>query len=153
MTLGQLLLFLSEASSAIGDGPYAAFVGLALYILGFETGPGPIFHVMASELFVASVRPMGISIGVLGLYICTILVVYLYLPLTDAITETYTFLIFLIISALVLIVSIFAVPETKGKSIDGPEESSPSSSPSSKDDDPSQSLLSDSSKPVPSYSA
>lgn len=117
--LGHLCVILSEAITAMADKKFIlALIGFAIFLLGFELGPGPLFYVLVSELYPAEVRAQAISFIVLTLWIWNIVLVFLYLPMVNSIGLIYTFLIFMIICVIAFFVILFIVPETKGKSLE-----------------------------------
>ncbi|KAH7823017.1 putative Sugar Porter (SP) Family MFS Transporter [Monocercomonoides exilis] len=121
MSIGHVLAFVStfiDASSSLAASVAVALVGIALFVLGFEVGPGPIFHVLMSELYPAEVRGRAISVLFTINWLANIAIVFVYLPLASAITERYTFLIFMILSVIAVVFIIFVVPETKGLTLE-----------------------------------
>jgi hypothetical protein len=82
MSIGNFLVVLSTSISAIKDTAYYySLSGLAIFLLGFEMGIGPIFYVIVSEIFSVKIRGRAISLLSALDWICNILIVLLYLPL------------------------------------------------------------------------
>jgi hypothetical protein len=91
--------------------PPAVFI----IVLGFEIGPGPVFFVIAAELYPKESREAAISVIITIYLIFNILVVLIYLPLVEGMGERNVFIMLSVFSALITLFCIFFVPETKGK--------------------------------------
>ena len=70
-----------------------AMIGMIFYLLGFETGPGPLFYVMATQDFPPALVNQGLSLSNLFLYILNILLSFTFPIITEAIGAGYTFVI------------------------------------------------------------
>jgi hypothetical protein len=119
MALGDLLVVFSLLSSSVSGSMYMlSLLGIAIFILGFEVGPGPIFQVLVSELYPAAVRGRAMSVVVTVNWIACITLVFIYLPLVQLISELAMFFFFFALCAGTAAFVYFVVPETKGKTLD-----------------------------------
>lgn len=119
MFVGNLLSSLAAFIPALEGRRYAMSIpGLAIFVLGFEIGPGPGFFVLVSELYRVEVRGRAMGIMVSINWICNILLVEFYLPLTNSIGVSWVFLILSILCILMVVFVALVVPETKGIDLD-----------------------------------
>ncbi|KAA6390881.1 MAG: sugar porter family MFS transporter [Streblomastix strix] len=119
MTLGHLFVVLSTSIKALQDKAYyLSLPGLAVFLLGFELGVGPIFYVLVSEIFPEFVRGRAISLLSALNWSCNILIVLLYLPLVQLMTAKWVYVILMTFSAFAAFFAAFVIPETKGKTLD-----------------------------------
>lgn len=90
MIIGTVALIASFMVSGI---PVVALIGMLFYILGFESGPGPLFYVMATQDFPKELVAQGLSVSNIVLYILNIAISMSFPVLTSAIGAGYTFVI------------------------------------------------------------
>jgi len=94
-----------------------AIAALMLFLLGFETGPGPLFFLMATETFPEDLREPALSFTNGANWSCNIALSFLFPIVVTAAGSAATFFI-MFAFALVSIVLIFLfLPETKNKVI------------------------------------
>ena len=119
MTVGALLVVLSDFIDALQDYSYSlALPGIAIFIFGFELGPGPIYYIAISELYPQAYRGRAMSVIAPFNWIGNIIITLFYPSLVDVMEEGYVFTIFAVLSALVTAYVILFIPETKGKSLE-----------------------------------
>ncbi|KAH7821681.1 putative Sugar Porter (SP) Family MFS Transporter [Monocercomonoides exilis] len=119
MALGHLFIVLSKLLGSVADKQFLlAIPGIAIFILGFEVGPGPTFQVLVSELYPAAARGRAMSVILTINWCSCILLVFTFLPLSRALSDLWLFAIFLILCVLTLLFVVIAMPETKGKSLE-----------------------------------
>lgn len=70
-----------------------AMAGMIFYLLGFETGPGPLFYVMATQDFPPELVNQGLSLSNILLYVLNIALSFTFPIITEAIGAGYTFVI------------------------------------------------------------
>lgn len=87
---------------------------IVLFILGFEIGPGPLFFVLASEVFPPTILHAGLSFANQLAWLCNILITFLFPLLSNAIGASGTFGIFLIVCILSVLGYIVLLPSEAG---------------------------------------
>lgn len=97
---------------------YLSLPAIAVYILGFELGPGPVYYVLVSELYPQQYRGSAMSVIAPFNWLSNIIITFCYPSLVDAMGVKWVFTIFCVLSVFVLVFIIVAVPETKGKSLE-----------------------------------
>ena len=90
MIVGTIALILSFMISGI---PVVALIGMLFYILGFESGPGPLFYVMATQDFPKELVAQGLSVSNIILYVLNIAISLSFPILTSSLGAGYTFVI------------------------------------------------------------
>ena len=70
-----------------------AMAGMIFYLLGFETGPGPLFYVMATQDFPPELVNQGLSLSNILLYVLNIALSFTFPIITEAIGAGYTSII------------------------------------------------------------
>ena len=66
---------------------------MLLFILGFESGPGPLFFVMASQDFPADLVDQGTSVANILLWLFNIMIAFFFPLLTDSVGPAFTFIL------------------------------------------------------------
>ncbi|BFZ08924.1 hypothetical protein BsWGS_11963 [Bradybaena similaris] len=104
------------------DFTWMAVLGLALFVLAFAPGLGPMPWTINSEIYPMWARSTGNSLATGTNWIFNLLVSLLFLTLTEAITKYGAFWLFAGISFLGLIFTLIFVPETKNKTLEEVED-------------------------------
>lgn len=91
---------------------------MALLIIGFSLGLGPLPWMLSGEVLAPEVKSIGTAAAVTTNWTCVTLVTFFFKPLVNAISAAYTFWLFAAICVLSTIFVLTVVPETKGKSIE-----------------------------------
>jgi len=112
LLLASLLTF--EAVPAMS---YVAIVAVILFVVGFATGPGSIPWFFVTELFAQSGRPTATAIAVGVNWAANFLVGLGFEPIR-LVMDAWVFIIFIVIQIVFILYVMFAVPETKGKTIE-----------------------------------
>lgn len=86
---------------------------LLLFVLGFEIGEGPLFWVVATELFTPDVKGTAFSLLNVTTWLCNITLTFGFLPIKEAIGQAGVFWIFTGVGAVCLALMYFVLPETK----------------------------------------
>ncbi|CAK9327607.1 unnamed protein product [Citrullus colocynthis] len=97
---------------------WLALIGLALYIIFFSPGMGPVPWLMNSEIYPLRYRGVCGGISATANWISNLIVAQFFLSLTQSIGASWTFLIFGLISVVALLFVLTCVPETKGLPIE-----------------------------------
>ena len=90
MLVGSIVLVLSFSFKGMS---IAAIIGLLLFILGFESGPGPLFFVMASQDFPPELVDQGTSVANVIMWIFNILIAFFFPIITAAVGSAGTFVV------------------------------------------------------------
>jgi MFS transporter, SP family, galactose:H+ symporter len=103
---------------ALGPSPVLAFIGILLFILGFNFGYGSLVWIYASESFPARLRTQGGSAMLTSDVFANFIIGIVFLNALGALGGSLTFGIFLVL-AIVSWVFIYALaPETKGRQLE-----------------------------------
>jgi sugar porter (SP) family MFS transporter len=95
-----------------------SIVAIYIYVAFFSIGLGPITWVYSSEIFPLKLRAQGASIGVAVNRVMNATVSMSFISIYKAITIGGSFFMFAGISVLAWVFFYFALPETKGKSLE-----------------------------------
>jgi MFS family permease len=117
VALCVLGLSLAAPHSAFG-GSSVALLSILAYIVAFAVGIGPVFWLLAAEIFPARERAAGAGVATAVNWFANFLVGLLFLPLAGAIGQGATFWLFAVVCALGLVFVYRSVPETKGRTMD-----------------------------------
>jgi MFS transporter, SP family, galactose:H+ symporter len=102
----------------LGPSPILAFLGILLFIIGFNFGYGSLVWVYASESFPTRLRTQGGSAMLTSDLLANFIVGVVFLSALGALGGSLTFGIFLVL-AIVSWVFIYALaPETKGRQLE-----------------------------------
>jgi MFS family permease len=116
ISLGALGLTLVAPDTFGGTG--LSLVCLLLYIVAFAVGLGPVFWVLAAEIFPERARAAGAGVATAVNWFSNFLVGLIFLPLAAAVGQGPTFWMFAGVCALGLVVVYRFVPETKGRTLE-----------------------------------
>ena len=70
-----------------------AIIGMLLFILGFESGPGPLFFVMASQDFPPELVDQGTSVANILMWVLNIAIAFFFPIITGSLGAATTFII------------------------------------------------------------
>ncbi len=115
MGLGHTLMVLMFATSAPA---VVGFLGLLVFIVGFNSGFGAVVWIFAAEGFPDHLRGAGASLMLLTNLTTNLFIAQFFLNLLNAMGGLLTFSILLAITALAWVFVHFLAPETKGRSLD-----------------------------------
>lgn len=101
---------------------YLPLLGMALYIVFFSPGMGPVPWAVNSEIYPLKYRGMCGGIAATANWVSNLIVSETFLSLTNVLGTSMTFLVFCGIAMLALLFVFFFVPETKGLSFEEVEE-------------------------------
>jgi sugar porter (SP) family MFS transporter len=116
MFVALVLLGLASVLSVGGSESWLSLVCILAYVLAFSTGMGPVFWLLAAEIFPPVARATGASVATATNWFTNFLVGLLFLPIAGAIGEGPTFWLFAAVCAFGLVFVHRFVPETKGRS-------------------------------------
>lgn len=97
---------------------WLALIGLALYIVCFSPGMGPVPWAVNSEIYPLRLRGMCGGIAATANWVSNFIVSLTFLSLTNALGTSMTFLLFGVITIIALVFVCLFVPETRGLSFE-----------------------------------
>ncbi|KAL0812133.1 hypothetical protein ABMA28_009511 [Loxostege sticticalis] len=98
--------------------PWTTAVLVYLLCIAYTAGPGNVPFVLLGELFLPEIRCITSTVLIEWTSLCTFTCLFLYNPLVTVIGLGPVFYIFASVSFVTAAVCFFALPETKGKTID-----------------------------------
>ena len=98
-----------------------AIVAACMYVVFFGIGLAPLPWIINSEIYPTWARGSAVAIGSMCNWIFSLLVGLTFLPLIDAIGQTWVFSIYAIFVFLGFVFVLFLVPDTKGKDLEQTE--------------------------------
>eukprot|EP01013_Petalomonas_cantuscygni_P013799 TRINITY_DN2843_c0_g1_i1.p1 TRINITY_DN2843_c0_g1~~TRINITY_DN2843_c0_g1_i1.p1 ORF type:complete len:714 (-),score=132.57 TRINITY_DN2843_c0_g1_i1:534-2675(-) len=101
---------------SVGKGITAA--AMCLFLAFFSLGFGPLTGVYLPEMFPLAVRGAGVGVGWGLNRFCSGIVALTFIPLVDAVSVGGAFLFYFAIAVVSVVFVVFAVPETRGMSIE-----------------------------------
>ncbi|MCP3758837.1 MFS transporter [Streptomyces sp. TBY4] len=107
------------AAMGVPPGPVAhviALICMITYVGSFAIGLGPVFWILAAELFPPGARARGGALCALVNWAANLVVGQLFLPVADAVGVSWVFWAFAAVSAGGLVFVLRQVPETKNRS-------------------------------------
>lgn len=104
------------------DYSWMAILGLALFVIGFAPGLGPMPWTINSEIYPTWARSTGTSLATAVNWIANLIVSMTFLSLLEAMTTYGTFYLFGGISLIGLITIAAILPETKNKTLEEVQE-------------------------------
>ncbi|MFI7317690.1 MFS transporter [Streptomyces venezuelae] len=106
-------------NGAFGGASHAvSLVSMGLYVSAFAVGIGPVFWILAAEVFPPDVRAKGVALCVLVNWSANFVVGQLFLPAADLFGEASVFWFFAAVCGAALVFVVRTVPETKNRSFD-----------------------------------
>ncbi|HJC69581.1 MAG TPA: MFS transporter [Candidatus Brachybacterium intestinipullorum] len=93
--------------------PYLVVVVIVLFMLGMQSGPGPVMWVMLSEIFPNSIRGAANGFAVMILWITNMIVTVTFPVLIDGMGPVFTYALFAAINVFAVIWYFLRVPETR----------------------------------------
>ncbi len=112
--LGLVAFFLNPS---VQQG-YLTVVGLLLFIASFAIGPGVVVWLAISELMPMPIRGKGMAICLFSNSLASTILASLFLDLTHLIGYNGVFWMCGVFTLVYLLIAIFLLPETKGKSLE-----------------------------------
>jgi SP family galactose:H+ symporter-like MFS transporter len=98
--------------------PILGLAGLCVYIAAFAVSLGPLPYVLMAEMFPSAIREQGIAAASATSWLFNALVALTFLSAVELFGLALTFAGFMGICMISLIVALFAVPETRGASLE-----------------------------------
>ena len=103
---------------ALGPSPVLAFVGILLFVIGFNFGYGSLVWVYASESFPTRLRTQGGSAMLTSDLLANFIIGVVFLNALGALGGSVTFAIFLALAMFSLLFIYRLAPETKGRQLE-----------------------------------
>eukprot|EP00735_Rhodelphis_limneticus_P014536 TRINITY_DN8575_c0_g1::TRINITY_DN8575_c0_g1_i1::g.8590::m.8590 TRINITY_DN8575_c0_g1::TRINITY_DN8575_c0_g1_i1::g.8590 ORF type:complete len:491 (+),score=103.01,sp/O52733/XYLT_LACBR/27.31/4e-44,Sugar_tr/PF00083.19/3.5e-75,MFS_1/PF07690.11/46,MFS_1/PF07690.11/8.6e-17,MFS_1/PF07690.11/83,TRI12/PF06609.8/0.53,TRI12/PF06609.8/0.035 TRINITY_DN8575_c0_g1_i1:42-1475(+) len=94
MGMGSVLMAIGFAALGDSDRIGLAVPAIMMFLLGFEIGPGPLFYVLAAELFPNNIREAGLSLTSIIVWTCNLIVSFGFPIAKDVFGATATFFFF-----------------------------------------------------------
>jgi MFS transporter, SP family, arabinose:H+ symporter len=88
------------------------------YIASFSASLGPITWVLVSEIFPNKLRSKAMSVAIVSLWLANFLLILVFPLILTRFGGATAFLIFDVMCVILLLFTIFRIPETKGKSLE-----------------------------------
>ncbi|GAA1488859.1 MFS transporter [Brachybacterium sacelli] len=98
--------------------PYLVVVVIVLFMLGMQSGPGPVMWVMLAEIFPGAIRGAANGFAVMILWIANLTVTVLFPVMMEGIGSVFTYAIFAAINIGAVIWYFLRIPETKKFSLE-----------------------------------
>ncbi|MET9377875.1 MFS transporter [Streptomyces sp. NPDC002992] len=108
------------AAMSVPPGPVTnmiALICMITYVGGFAIGLGPVFWILAAELFPPDARARGGALCALVNWAANFVVGQLFLPVADAVGVSWVFWFFAVVATGALVFVVRQVPETKNRSL------------------------------------
>ena len=106
-------------SFGLGDASkYLALISTVLYIMFFAMSLGPVMILLVSEVFPLRIRGVMMSIAMMSNFVFNFTVSLSFLPMLHKFGEFKTFILFAVLSFLSIAFVRYAIPETKGKTLE-----------------------------------
>jgi len=115
MSLANAVLVLSYV---LGTSPVITFIGILLFVVGFNFGYGSLVWVYASESFPARLRTQGGSAMLTSDLLANFIVGVVFLNTLGALGGSVTFGIFLVLAVFSWLFIYWLAPETKGRQLE-----------------------------------
>lgn len=93
--------------------PYLVVVVIVLFMLGMQSGPGPVMWVMLAEIFPNAIRGAANGFAVMILWLTNMLVTVTFPVLMDGVGPVVTYGLFAAINIFAVVYYFLRVPETK----------------------------------------
>ena len=116
-----MIISLSSIAVAFYFKKYEGYLILFLiltYIASFSASLGPVGWVLISEIFPNKLRSKAMSVSIVSLWLANFLLILVFPLILNRFGGAAAFLIFDIMCVVLLLFTIFRVPETRGKSLE-----------------------------------
>ena len=97
---------------------YIILILILTYIASFSASVGAVTWVIVSEIFPNKLRSKAMSVSIVSLWIANFLLILVFPLMLNRLGGAAAFLLFDVMCVLLLLFTIFRVPETKGKSLE-----------------------------------
>ena len=97
---------------------YIILILILIYIASFSASVGAVTWVIVSEIFPNKLRSKAMSVSIVSLWIANFLLILVFPLMLNRLGGAAAFLLFDVMCVLLLLFTIFRVPETKGKSLE-----------------------------------
>ena len=88
------------------------------YIASFSASLGPVTWVLISEIFPNKLRSKAMSVSIVSLWLANFMLILIFPVILNRFGGAAAFLIFDVMCVILLLFTIFKVPETRGKSLE-----------------------------------
>ena len=97
---------------------YIILVLILMYIASFSASVGAVTWVIVSEIFPNKLRSKAMSVSIVSLWIANFFLILVFPLMLNRLGGAGSFLIFSVMCVMLLLFTIFRVPETKGRSLE-----------------------------------
>lgn len=105
-------------NATIDINPLFVILGIFAFVAAFNLSVGPIMWVIFSEIFPISVRSVAIPFAAFVQTIAAYFITQFFPWLSENLGSANTFLVYAVVGVIGLVLMIFLLPETKGKTIE-----------------------------------
>ena len=116
-----MMVSLTAIAAAFYLKKYEGYIMLFLiltYIASFSASLGPVTWVLVSEIFPNKLRSKAMSVSIVSLWLANFLLILVFPVILNRLGGAAAFLLFDIMCVILLLFTIFRVPETKGRSLE-----------------------------------
>lgn len=110
-----IVQWVSPASAFAG---YATLVGFMVFIIFYAIGPGVVVWLAISEILPQAIRAKGMSVALFANSLASAGLAAIFMDLVGVIGYGGMFLILAVFTFLYMLIAIFPLPETKGRSLE-----------------------------------
>ncbi len=97
---------------------YIILILILMYIASFSASVGAVTWVIVSEIFPNKLRSKAMSVSIVSLWIANFLLILIFPLMLNRLGGAGSFLIFSVMCVLLLLFTIFRVPETRGRTLE-----------------------------------
>ncbi|PWH06579.1 MFS transporter [Brachybacterium endophyticum] len=101
------------SSEVPGFVPYLVVVVIVLFMLGMQSGPGPVMWVMLSEIFPGAVRGAANGFTVMILWITNMIITFVFPTIMSGLGPVTTYALFALVNVGAVIWYFLRIPETR----------------------------------------
>jgi SP family arabinose:H+ symporter-like MFS transporter len=116
-----MMISLTAIAAAFYLKKYDGYIMLFLiltYIASFSASLGPVTWVLVSEIFPNKLRSKAMSVSIVSLWLANFLLILVFPVILNRLGGAAAFLLFDVMCVILLLFTIFKVPETKGRSLE-----------------------------------
>jgi MFS transporter, SP family, arabinose:H+ symporter len=97
---------------------YLILLLILTYIASFSASLGPVTWVLVSEIFPNKLRSKAMSVAIVSLWLANFLLILIFPVILNRFGGATAFLIFDLMCMILLLFTLFRIPETRGKSLE-----------------------------------
>ncbi|HEX7339390.1 MAG TPA: sugar porter family MFS transporter [Rhodanobacteraceae bacterium] len=101
---------------------YGTLAGMMAFVVSYAVGPGVVVWLAISEVMPLAIRAKGMSVALCANSLTSALLGSVFIYIVDAVGYSGLFFLFALCTVFYLLIAIFPLPETKGRSLEEIEE-------------------------------